>query len=150
MHCTSHVGFLVNLFILNGIDLYLYEMFIYRSLVTALKLEDFFAASGDRLMLMRLAMVIKFGGYATVWMAIVSIVAAYVWLIESWPGRKRVLEELCIFARFGIDICVFFSRNKFRIALEPEEIPSPQDDRFKDKTVIWLAEPEYAYYAYMG
>jgi hypothetical protein len=78
MHCTSHFEFLVGLFILNSIDLYLYGMFRYRSLVTVPKLEDLFAASGDRFMLIRLATVIRFGDYAIVWMAVVSMVAACV------------------------------------------------------------------------
>jgi hypothetical protein len=150
MHCTSHAGFPVGLFILNGVDLYLSGMFMYRRLVTALKLEDLFAASRDRLTLMRLVIVIRFGVYAIIWMATVSIVAASAWLMGSWPFRTRVLEELCILALFGIDIWVFLYRNKFCIALEPEEVATPQDDRLKDETVIWLAGPANAQYACMG
>jgi hypothetical protein len=53
------------------------------NLVTALKLSELFDASNDLLMQMKLVMAIRFGGYVTIWMAVVAAGTAYLWLMPS-------------------------------------------------------------------
>jgi hypothetical protein len=150
IHCTSHVGFLTGLFLLLGIDFYLYAMFIYKSLVTALTLEDLFTATREHGYIVRLEMVIRFGGYVTVWMAAVLIVAAYVWIAPAWPLRKQLLEELCILALFAIDMHVFFYRESFRTATTRRPPPRAREEAHTDESVAWIAEPDRAYFAYLS
>jgi hypothetical protein len=150
IHCTSHIGFLIGLYLLNAIDLYLYGTFIYKSLVTALKLEDIFIATGEHRLVLRLEMVIRFGGYVTIWMAVVSIVAAYVWIVPAWPLRKQLLEELCILALFALDMYVFFYRDSLRSAPNPRPAPSTHEQSHTDQIVALVTEPDDAYFAYLS
>jgi hypothetical protein len=150
IHCISHVGLLIGLFLLNGIDLYLYGLFIYKSLITALKLEEMFSSTGEYTMILRLEMVIQFGGYVVVWMAIVATVSLYVWISPTWQLRKQLLEELCLVALFSLDMYMFTYRNNVRSDIGQDELLQTQEETLAEETMIWLTEPDNAYFAYLS
>jgi hypothetical protein len=150
IHCTTHIGLVIGLFLLNGIDLYLYTACIYHNLMNALRLEELFLPADEPIMLLRLDMVIRFGGYITVWAAIVAVVTIYVWVVPTWTFLAQLLEELCIFALFCIDVAVFFYRDGFRTAGHPEDMPCVMQEPNVEEKVIWVTEPDQSYFGYLA
>jgi hypothetical protein len=111
---TTHAAFSFAFFFLGSGDLCLFGRFVYTNLCKAIKLQSLFCTAGDALMVLKLEMVLRFGGYVTVWAAVVILGTAYFWLTPSWVFLQKTVEEALIIAVFLIDAAFFFYREEFR------------------------------------
>jgi hypothetical protein len=79
----------------------------------------------------------------------VAIVVIYIWVAPEWALRKQILEELCVFALFCIDMVVFFYRDGFRAAAHSDAEPCAEEERLAEDKVAWVTEPDQAYFGYL-
>jgi hypothetical protein len=149
LHCTAHAAFSVAFVLLSAGGLYVFGRFVYTNLCKAIRLQNLFYPTGDAVMVLKLEIVLRFGGYVTVWGTVLVLATAYVWLTPSWAFLQRVVEEALILAMFLINAAVFFYREEFRSEGHVEADELPVEEIVTDTKLVSVVEPGEEYFAYL-
>jgi hypothetical protein len=99
---------------------------------------------------MKIRMVIRFGGYLTVWTVCVVFATIYLVVMPTWEFRFRFVEEAAILALFAIDIHMFFYQRKHGPDDGGEVETVVSTGRAEDLAMMYLAQPEEPYFVYLN
>jgi hypothetical protein len=148
---TLNIALCAILVVISTTSLFMYIYMAYCGLVSAARMEALFWQADEGVMIWKLELVLKFGGWASVWTCVMLCVRIYWLVMPSWAFLETLMDEGLIFALFVINMVCFLYKSEYREWRTNDCETGTGPPSVEDESVLrFLMEPDDCYFAYMS